>query len=254
MKTTVPGSIGGMKVAIAWPNRWLSGSRFRKRSGKNGRPQLRYFWISRFDGDDVGEDVPVGDDDALGLGRRPGGEDDLRDVVAADRHGCGRAARSCQSKSARRQIPTCGASSRFASGAITLPAQPAPRRRPARAARRRCPDPRERSRRTIGSRSAPRRRRRARIPRTPRSTPAGSRTRTARRRPCATPGLLQARGEARCRGGNLRVAVPPHSIPIVVDEELASGGGKVPEEIEQRLAGHAVIIARKDGVVAAGLQ
>ncbi len=38
MKTTVPGSSGGMNVAIAWPNMWLSGNRFRNRSGKNGRP------------------------------------------------------------------------------------------------------------------------------------------------------------------------------------------------------------------------
>jgi hypothetical protein len=37
MKTTVPASIGGMKVAIDWPNMWLSGSRFRKRIGENGR-------------------------------------------------------------------------------------------------------------------------------------------------------------------------------------------------------------------------
>jgi hypothetical protein len=33
MKTTTPGIIGGMNVAIACPNMWLSGSRLRKRSG-----------------------------------------------------------------------------------------------------------------------------------------------------------------------------------------------------------------------------
>ena len=37
MKTTSPDSIGGTNVAIAWPNMWLSGSRFRKRIGMNGR-------------------------------------------------------------------------------------------------------------------------------------------------------------------------------------------------------------------------
>ena len=39
-----------MKVAIAWPNMWLSGRRFRKRSGKNGRPHRRYFSTSRSTG------------------------------------------------------------------------------------------------------------------------------------------------------------------------------------------------------------
>ena len=38
-----PASFGGMKVAMACPNMWLSGSRFRNRSGKKGRPHIRYF-------------------------------------------------------------------------------------------------------------------------------------------------------------------------------------------------------------------
>ena len=50
MKTTTPGSIGGMKVAIAWPNMWLSGRRFRKRTGQNGRLHLRCFRTSRSTG------------------------------------------------------------------------------------------------------------------------------------------------------------------------------------------------------------
>ena len=50
MKTTTPGSIGGMNVAIAWPNMWLSGSRFRNRIGKNGRAHFRYFSTSRSTG------------------------------------------------------------------------------------------------------------------------------------------------------------------------------------------------------------
>jgi hypothetical protein len=33
VKMTVPRTIGGMLVAIDWPNMWLSGSRFRNRSG-----------------------------------------------------------------------------------------------------------------------------------------------------------------------------------------------------------------------------
>ena len=36
MNTTTPVSIGGTKVAIAWPNMWLSGSRLRNRIGQNG--------------------------------------------------------------------------------------------------------------------------------------------------------------------------------------------------------------------------
>ena len=50
MKTVVPPSIGGMNVAIDWPNMWLSGSRFRKRMGENGRAYMRYFDTSRSTG------------------------------------------------------------------------------------------------------------------------------------------------------------------------------------------------------------
>ena len=72
-----PGSIGGTNVAIAWPNMWLSGSRFRNRIGRTGgcpTPVLRHLALDR---DDVGEHVAVGDDDALGLGGGAGREDDL---------------------------------------------------------------------------------------------------------------------------------------------------------------------------------
>ena len=50
MNTTTPGSIGGMKVAIAWPNMWLSGRRLRKRRGQNGVAHFRYFITSRSTG------------------------------------------------------------------------------------------------------------------------------------------------------------------------------------------------------------
>ena len=50
MKTVTPASIGGTKVAVACPNRWLSGSRFRNRSGKKGRPYRTYFRTSRSTG------------------------------------------------------------------------------------------------------------------------------------------------------------------------------------------------------------
>ena len=44
-------------------------------------PVLQHLALDR---DDVGEDVAVGDDDALRLGGRAGREDDLRDIVASD--------------------------------------------------------------------------------------------------------------------------------------------------------------------------
>jgi hypothetical protein len=47
VNTTTPGSIGGTNVAIACPNIWLSGSRLRKRMGKNGRAYFLYFATSR---------------------------------------------------------------------------------------------------------------------------------------------------------------------------------------------------------------
>ena len=50
MKTTTPPSIGGTKVAMAWPNMWLSGRRLRNRIGENGRLHLRYFSTSRSTG------------------------------------------------------------------------------------------------------------------------------------------------------------------------------------------------------------
>ena len=86
MKTTVPSTIGGMLVAIDWPNMWLSGSRLRKRSGRNG---LRIFLVLgdlALDRHDVRQHVAVTDDHAFGFGGRARREDDLRDVVCVDLH------------------------------------------------------------------------------------------------------------------------------------------------------------------------
>ena len=99
MKTTTPGSIGGMNVAIAWPNMWLSGSRFRKRSGKNGRAPLAVLQHLALDRHDVRQDVAVRDDDAFRLGGRARREDDLGDVVARDRRPAGGVAGRVQSSS-----------------------------------------------------------------------------------------------------------------------------------------------------------
>ena len=77
MKTTVPGSIGGMNVAIDWPNMWLSGSRFRKRIGQERPRVLAVLHHLALDRDDVREHVAVRDDDPFGLGGRARREDDL---------------------------------------------------------------------------------------------------------------------------------------------------------------------------------
>ena len=50
MNITSPASMGGMKVAIAWPKRWLRGRRFKKRIGRKGRAYFRYFKSSRSTG------------------------------------------------------------------------------------------------------------------------------------------------------------------------------------------------------------
>ena len=82
MKTTTPGSIGGMNVAIACPNIWLNGSKFRNRSGKKGRavfPVLHYFALDR---NDVGQNVAMRDDDPLRVGGGAGREDNLGQVIS----------------------------------------------------------------------------------------------------------------------------------------------------------------------------
>ena len=143
-------------------------------------PVLQHLALDR---DDVGQHVAVGDDDALGLGRRARREDDLGDVVArragrearcADRASrgatgatrrCRRRGRACPSASARRHIVAD--------------------QRDARA--RRCRRRAARTRATSGSRWGRRRRPRGRSPRTRRSTRAGSRPRRGPRRPCGAP-------------------------------------------------------------------
>jgi hypothetical protein len=47
LKTTTPERSGGTNVAIACPNMWLSGSRFRNLIGRNGLAYFLYFPISR---------------------------------------------------------------------------------------------------------------------------------------------------------------------------------------------------------------
>ena len=203
MKTTTPGSIGGMNVAIAWPNMWLSGSRFRNRSGKNGRAPLPVLEHLALDRDDVREHVAVRDDDALRLGGGAGGEDDLGDVVARDRRGGGCAAaapRRSQSSSCSFQT---GASTarRCASGGTSWPIE-----------RSAAPTTiRHDAREKIGRRAVVDRddddAARAGSPRTRRSTRAGSRSRRQPCRLCASPSACSRAAKPRAARADLAVRI-----------------------------------------------
>ena len=74
MNTTTPGSMGGMKVAMAWPNMWLSGSRFRKRIGLERLRVFLIFLHLALNRDHVGEDIFVLNDHTFRLGRGAGGK------------------------------------------------------------------------------------------------------------------------------------------------------------------------------------
>ena len=120
-----PASIGGTKVAIAWPNMWLSGSRFRNRIGLNGRMYLRYFAISRSIGHDVREDVAMRDHHAFGLGRRARREDDLGGGVGPEVGGVeGRASEGRRSRVVNNPCrPQTGRSVPSAAASTTSPAR-----------------------------------------------------------------------------------------------------------------------------------
>ena len=87
MKMTTPGSIGGMKVAIAWPNMWLSGRRFRNRSGENGLLHFRYLRISRSIGTVLASTLAWVMTTPLGSAVAPEVKNDLGDILARDRDG-----------------------------------------------------------------------------------------------------------------------------------------------------------------------
>ena len=84
-KITVAASSCGRKIPRNWPKTWLSGSRFRKRSGWKMALVLEVLADLAFQRLEVGENVSVRDDDAARLGRGAGGEDNLHDVVARER-------------------------------------------------------------------------------------------------------------------------------------------------------------------------
>ena len=95
-------------MAIACPNMWLSGRRFRKRSGENGRAYLRYLRISRSTGTILARMLLCVSWTPLGSGGCPRGEDDLREIPRAPpsplrEHRC-RRGHSLDTRSTRRDL------------------------------------------------------------------------------------------------------------------------------------------------------
>ena len=71
------------------PKTWLSGSRFRNRSGCTKRSYFRYPRISRSSGAMLARTLPWVMTTPLGSAVVPGSENYLQDVVAAERYGRG---------------------------------------------------------------------------------------------------------------------------------------------------------------------
>ncbi len=82
MKTTTPGSIGGNEGGHRLAEHVAERQEVQKANRRKWPAPLAVLHDFAFDRHDVREDVAVGDDDAFGLGRRAGREDDLRHVVA----------------------------------------------------------------------------------------------------------------------------------------------------------------------------
>ena len=232
MKTTVPGSIGGMKVAIDWPNMWLRGSRLRKRSGKNGLPHFRYFSTSCSIGTMFARMLRCVMSTPFGLGRGPRREDDLGYIVAGDPTAGGGTARSRAGSWAR---------SRALSGQLAMPSgharrldvlahqdKPAPtiaRTRRRKSVRRAVVD---RDHDDAAQQAAPQRD----DPFGPVLAPEDDLVALpdARR--------METRGEGRGSRRDLGVRIVPAAEPVVEDEEIAAGRREVAEEVEQRVPGH----------------
>ncbi len=81
LKDNCAPSMGGMKRAMAWPEHMAQREKVQKADGREGAGVLAVFEHLALDGDDVGEDVGVGDNDAFGFGGGPGGEEDLDRVA-----------------------------------------------------------------------------------------------------------------------------------------------------------------------------
>ena len=232
MNTTTPGSIGGMKVAIACPNMWLSGSRFRNRNGKNGFPHFRYFSDLAFDRDDVRQDVAVGDDDAFGFGGGAGREDDFGDVVARDgdvrrdvRHAVAAPVEIVQLPDRRASI------GRRRVGGDVLSDQHQLRRDDAA-------DAREEHRATRGSRSARRSTPRSRQPQNAIDPFGAVLAPEDDLVAFAKSERVEARRERARAARDVRVGVAPAPEPVVVDEEVASRFSEIGEKVNQRAADH----------------
>ena len=184
-----------------------------------------------FDRHDVRQHVAVGDDDALGLGGRAGGEDDLGDVVAADRH---------SRRRRRPAAPIPGISCSCQTGAPCRCRRSAGRPgRPARASRDDdAADAREEIGRRRDSRSARRSTPRSRQPQNATIHSGRFSLKKTTLSPLREPAGVQSRGESARRARRPRVAERPAAESIVVHEEVAAGGGEIVEEVDQRVAAH----------------
>ena len=158
--------IGGMNAAMVCPNMWLSGSRFRKRIGREWPHVFAVFLDALIDRLQVREDVAMRDGDAFGFAGGAGGEQDFGNVV-----GCGGRERPPLRRSPCKHIANwpdraCKFRRRF--DAL---------RRSATRARSRLPQCARPRWRTNENRSAPRSRLRAGIPRARLPIPADFRSR-----------------------------------------------------------------------------
>ena len=225
MKTTTPGSMGGTKVAIACPNMWLSGSRLRKRSGKNGVPHLRYLSTSRSTGTMFASTLRWVMMTPFGSAVAP----DVKMISATS----------------SRVMATCGARTVGPLELLQLPD-----RCTARVTDRRnvlsdehqprlddSADPREKvGRRAVVDRHDDR----ADQETAPEGDdPLGSVLgKEDNRVALAETGRMQPGREAARGASHLLIAEPPLAEAVVVDEEVAPGASDVVEEVDERVARH----------------
>ncbi len=193
-------------------------------------PVLRDLFL---DGNDVGEDVPMGDDDALWIRGRAGRKDDFRGIVRRQL-GPVRArsiSRSVMPRSLRsevRQRPYRAVRALSAAAASTTS--------PMRIARAR-DDVGDAQRGMLpmrDSRWGRGRRPRGGIPRAPRSTPGRFSLQIATACPLTMPAARSRPANRACRGGGVAIAQRPRAIPIVVDEKLAVECREIVEEVDER--------------------
>ena len=238
MNTHVPGSIGGMNVARACPNMLAQGQQVEEAQGPEGTRVAAVPEHLALDRDDVGEHVPVGDDDALGLGRGAGREHDLGGVAGGG--GVGGGGRRAGVRRGRAQVGEAPGLDAVEPGRGHVvadeqePGVDAPgdaleerRRGPVvdghhhRAPQQAPPEADDPLRAVLAPEQH-------RVP-----------------GPDARPG--EAGREGRRRPPHLVVAVPPHPVAVVVDQELGVPAHAFVEVVEQGVPFHARIMVESGG-------